>query len=136
MQNPAPTVLIVEDDHLNNMLMSEVLKVHGFRVEAVQDGQDALDLFSNIDLSLVIMDIGIPTVDGLEVCRRMRSQSDVPILIVTGRADGDTVNSIMEAGADAYLAKPFDIDVLVQQAEAIMKSPSASLSECVSTGKL
>ena len=134
MQQLAPTVLIVEDDISNNRLMSDVLNMHGFRVEAVHDGQAALDLFGNIDPSLVIMDIGIPTVDGLEVCRRMRIQSNVPILMVTGRADRDTVNSIMEAGANAYLAKPFDIDVFAQRAKEIIKSPSDSPLECVSTG--
>ena len=134
MQHLTPTVLIVEDDISNNRMMSDVLNIHGFRVEAVHDGQAALDLFENIDPSLVIMDIGIPTVDGLEVCRRMRIQSNVPILIVTGLADEDTVNRILESGANAYLVKPFDIHVLVQQTKELIKSPPASLSECVSTG--
>ena len=128
MVEPARLVLIVEDDFANNELMSEVLKIHGFRVEGVQDGQDALDLFEKIDPSLVIIDIGVPTVDGLEVCRRMRMESQVPILMVTGRAGGNTANSILEAGADAYLAKPFDIEEFLRLVEGLVDGSSDSPS--------
>ena len=128
MPQPAPSVPIVEDDLSNSELMREVLNLHGFRVEGVRDGQAALDLFERIDLSLVVMDIGIPIVDGLEVCRRMRIQSDVPILMVTGRADEDTVSSILEAGANAYLAKPFDIDDFMREVEALVDGSSDSPS--------
>ena len=84
MVEKAPLILIVEDDFSNNALMSEVLQIHGYRIESTRDGQEALDVFGKIEPSLVIMDVGIPSIDGLEVCRQMRMQSAVPILMVTG----------------------------------------------------
>ena len=124
MTKTAPLILIVEDDIANNKLKSEVLSIHGYRVEATHDGQDALALFDTIDPALVIMDVGIPTIDGFEVCRRMRLQSSVPILMVTGWTDPDTVNRLMDGGATGYMPKPYDIVELVQWIEeAINLSP-------------
>ena len=122
MTKTAPLILIVEDDFANNKLMAEVLSMHGYRVEATHDGQDALALFGTMDPALVIMDVGIPTIDGFEVCRRMRLQSDVPILMVTGRANPGTVNRLMDGGASGCMAKPYDIVELVQRVEEVIKS--------------
>jgi two-component system response regulator MtrA len=122
---PAHVVLIVEDDLANNELMSEVLKINGYRVETASDGNAALELFEKINPSLVVLDVGIPNVGGLEVCRRMRVQSNVPILMVTGRADAETVLLIRMSGANAYLPKPFDIKLFAQQVISLIGAATA-----------
>jgi DNA-binding response OmpR family regulator len=122
---PTHIVLLVEDDFANNELMSEVLKINGYQVEAAGDGNAALELFEKISPSLVVLDVGIPNVGGLEVCRRMRVQSDVPILMVTGRADAETVLLIHKSGANAYLPKPFDIKLFAQQVTSLISAAPA-----------
>jgi DNA-binding response OmpR family regulator len=120
-----PIVLVVEDDAANRALMVEVLKIHGFHVEESRDGQVALNLFKNIGPSLIIMDVEIPSVHGLEVCRRIRTSSNVPILMVTGSSDPETAVEILKAGADAFLSKPFGIDQLVQHVEELIGQSSS-----------
>jgi|TARA_Y100000294_G_scaffold147076_1_gene142823 DNA-binding response OmpR family regulator len=105
--------------------MSEVLKIHGFHVEEARDGRDALNLFENVGPSLVIMDVKIPSVDGLEVCRRIRTGSNVPILMVTGASDANTAVEIQKAGANTFLSKPFGIDQLVQRVEELIIQSSS-----------
>jgi two-component system response regulator MtrA len=122
---PYQIILLVEDDFANNELMSEVLKINGYQVETAGDGNAALELFEKISPSLVVLDVGIPNVGGLEVCRRMRVQSDVPILMVTGRADAETVLLIRKSGANAYLPKPFDIKLFAQQVTSLIGAAPA-----------
>ena len=104
--NDRPLVLLVEDDETVSEVVERYLEREGFHVEVIADGAEAVSRFDeNVDL--IVLDIMLPSIDGLEVCRQLRNKSAVPIIMLT--ALGDESDRIMglELGADDYLAKPF-----------------------------
>lgn len=99
---------VVEDDPAIVRLLRRNLELDGFEVIVAPDGVTALDQFEDETPDLVVLDIGIPKLSGLEVCRHLRDSSDVPVIIVTSLGqDGDVVRGL-DAGADDYLCKPFN----------------------------
>src|SRR5215208_5173866 len=96
----SPTILLVDDEDSVQKLLAYPLERDGFRVVQARDGAEALDRFSAEDVDLVVLDLMLPKVDGLEVCRRLRAQSAVPIIMLTAR--GDELDKVMglELGAD------------------------------------
>ncbi|MCK8061600.1 MULTISPECIES: response regulator transcription factor [unclassified Fusibacter] len=107
------TVLVVEDEQKINAIIVDYLKDAGFKTFSAFDGEQALDLFESEKIDLVILDIMIPKIDGWSVCRRIRKQSGVPVIILTARADEDDKLLGFELGADEYVTKPFSPKVLV-----------------------
>lgn len=115
--SPTPTiewgdalVLVVEDDPASRLLMTRVLEGSGYRVITAANGEDALASVAAQRPDLVILDIGLPGMDGIEVCARLRADdanATLPILMLTARVQLDDVVTGLEAGADDYLAKPF-----------------------------
>jgi DNA-binding response OmpR family regulator len=115
------TVLVVEDETSIASFVSLYLKNAGYRVNTVGTGQEALDLLGHDRPDLVVLDLMLPDVDGIEVCRRIRRGSDIPILMLTAR-DEDVDKIIgLEVGADDYLTKPFNPRELVARVKSILR---------------
>jgi DNA-binding response OmpR family regulator len=107
--NESATILLVDDEESIQKLLTYPLEHEGFNVVQARDGEEALARFDEHSVDLVILDVMLPKLDGLEVCRRLRARSAVPILMLTARDDElDTVVGL-ELGADDYITKPFSI---------------------------
>src|SRR6476659_7493461 len=102
-------ILLVDDEHSIQTLLSYPLRRAGYEVISAHDGQEALQRFTEARFDLVILDLMLPKLDGIEVCRRMRSHSQVPIIMLT--AKGDEIDKVvgLEMGADDYITKPFSM---------------------------
>jgi DNA-binding response OmpR family regulator len=117
----AQTVLVVEDEASIASFVSMYLKNAGYSVRAVGKGTDALAEAAKGDVALIVLDLMLPDIDGIEVCRRLRKSSDVPILMLTAR-DEDVDKIIgLEVGADDYLTKPFNPRELVARVKSILR---------------
>jgi DNA-binding response OmpR family regulator len=102
-------ILLVDDEQSVQTLLTYPLRKEGYDVVAAHDGREALDRFAEQRFDLVVLDIMLPSLDGIEVCRRMRSRSQVPIIMLT--AKGDEIDKVLglEMGADDYITKPFSV---------------------------
>ena len=118
---PDKTVLIVEDDRNTASLVATYLEKEGFATVTAHDGQLALELERRHRPVLVILDIMLPVLDGWEVCRRLRKDSDVPILMLTAREDEIDRVMGLSLGADDYVVKPFSPRELVERVKAILR---------------
>lgn len=132
-----PTVLIVEDDRRIASLVAKNLDAAGFSCRQVHDGDAAWAEFRNAPPSLVVLDLMLPGIDGLELTRRIRKDHDVPILMLTARtAEGDKVLGL-EIGADDYLTKPFSTRELVARVRALLRRAGGmEKKEALSRGDL
>ncbi|MFZ1375474.1 MAG: response regulator transcription factor [Geothrix sp.] len=120
--NSLGTALVVEDDPGARNYIRSILRKAGFKVLVAGCGEEALDLFTSQSPRLVLLDIGLPGMDGFEVCRMMRGlREDVAILILTGRGDDSDKVWGLDLGADDYLVKPFAPDVLVARTKAVLR---------------
>jgi DNA-binding response OmpR family regulator len=123
------TVLVVEDEASIASFVSLYLKNAGYEVKAVSTGSDALIQAASGNLSLIILDLMLPDLDGIEVCRRLRKTSDVPILMLTAR-DEDVDKIIgLEVGADDYMTKPFNPRELVARVKSILRRAAPERKE-------
>ena len=117
----AGRVLVVEDDEAIADVLRRTLRQEGHEVRASADGVQALRAAEEFVPDLVILDLGLPGLDGVEVCRRLRADSDVPILILTARTDLDDRVEGLDSGADDYLVKPFERKELLARMRALMR---------------
>src|SRR5271154_5739218 len=117
------TVLLVEDEPSVGELVRSYLSRNGYRVLWVRSGEDALVELDRHQLRIVLLDIGLPGMDGFEVCRLIRNRSQVPILMLTARDEEPDRIVGLEVGADDYLTKPFSPRELVARMKAIMRRP-------------
>jgi two-component system KDP operon response regulator KdpE len=106
-------ILIVDDDPAILRLLSTNLKARGYEVTTATDGEESLDAVQRDFVDLIILDLMMPKVDGVEVCRRIREWSDIPIIILSARGDENAKVKCLELGADDYLTKPFGIPELM-----------------------
>jgi two-component system alkaline phosphatase synthesis response regulator PhoP len=114
--------ILVVDDEANIVDLTKLyLEREGFRVEAAADGAQALKKIRDLKPALVVLDIMLPEVDGLEVCRRTRAESDVPIIMLTARDEDIDKVVGLELGADDYMTKPFNPRELVARVKAILR---------------
>lgn len=102
-------ILVVDDNRDILELIQRVLLTYGYEVVIARDGLEALQQESHAQPDLVILDVNLPTLDGWEVCRRIKARRDVPILLLTVRAERADIERSRDAGADDHLPKPFDI---------------------------
>jgi len=114
-------ILIIEDDKKTASLIALYLEREGFRTIAAHDGETALKLAADHKPAFVVLDLMLPKLDGWEVCRRLRKDSDVPILILTARDEEVDRVSGLTLGADDYVVKPFSPRELVARVKAIMR---------------
>ena len=114
-------ILFVEDDSDIREIVAHGLENAGFDVVAEGDGRQALVLFRRGTFDVVILDIMLPSLNGLEICRRIRTDSPVPIVMLTARTETTDVIAGLEAGADDYVTKPFEIDELIARLRAVLR---------------
>jgi len=115
------TVLVVDDDPGIRASLRQALAYEGYRVSVAEDGRAALRMAREQPPDVVVLDVMMPGIDGIEVCRRLREGGDVPVLMLTARdAVADRVNGL-DAGADDYLAKPFALDELFARLRALLR---------------
>ena len=128
MTTPEATVLVVDDEASFAEALSVGLKREGFRVHVASDGAEALALFDALQPDLVLLDLMLPGLSGIEVCRQLRTKSSVPIVMVTAKdAEIDTVVGL-EVGADDYVTKPYRIRELVARMRAVLRRAPANES--------
>jgi DNA-binding response OmpR family regulator len=116
-----PVVVVVEDDASIAGLLDMYLRKEGFRPLIAGTGERALELVHQHDAVLAVLDVGLPDVDGFEVCRRLRQGSDVPVLFLTARDDEVDRIAGFEVGADDYVVKPFSPKEVVARVHAILR---------------
>jgi len=114
-------VLIVEDDADIADVLRRSLRNEGYEVRTSTDGNEALDVAAGFVPDLVVLDLGLPGLDGIEVCRRLRSDGDVPILMLTARAETSDRVTGLDSGADDYLVKPFERKELLARIRALLR---------------
>jgi DNA-binding response OmpR family regulator len=124
-KDPMPTVLIVDDEAIVREVVADYLRKDGFRVESAADGHEALSRFAAARPDLVLLDLMLPGIDGLEVCRRIRTTSNVPIIMVTAKGEETDTIIGLGVGADDYVAKPFSPRELVARVKAVLRRAAA-----------
>ena len=114
-------ILLVDDEHSVQTLLAYPLRKDGYEVVSARDGREALDRFAEHRFDLVVLDIMLPKLDGIEVCRRLRSRSQVPIIMLSAKDDeGDKVLGL-EMGADDYITKPFSVREFRSRVKAALR---------------
>jgi two-component system response regulator MprA len=116
-----PRVLLVDDDQALRETLSRALRLEGYFVETAVDGADAVARFARVAPDIVVLDVLMPNLDGIEACRLIRQQSDLPILMLTARDDVSDRVAGLDAGADDYLGKPFAVAELLARLRALVR---------------
>ncbi len=137
MENDQATVLVVEDDRAVRDAVERALSFEGYDVTTARDGAEALSVVLNDPPDVIILDVMMPHVDGLETCRRIRARGiTTPVLMLTARNEvSDRVDGL-DAGADDYMVKPFALEELLARLRALLRRSSGSTSETLTVGDL
>lgn len=114
-------VLVVDDDPKITQLLRRTLSIEGYKVQTAESGAAALDLARSHEPDLIILDVLMPGMDGLEVCRRLRANSDTPILMLTAKDDVSDRVEGLDRGADDYVVKPFALEELLARVRALLR---------------
>src|SRR5947207_6334348 len=137
----ATRILLVDDEQSVQTLLTYPLRKDGYEVVAAHDGREALDRFAEQRFDLVVLDIMLPKLDGIEVCRRLRTRSQVPIIMLT--AKGDEIDKVagLEMGADDYITKPFSVREFRSRVKAALRrgnmaGPALAGNEPIRAGDL
>ena len=140
MPNPS-TILLVDDEDSIQTLLTYPLERDGYRVVQARDGEEALQRFAEDAFDLVVLDIMLPRIDGIEVCRRLRIESTVPIIMLTARDDELDKVLGLELGADDYITKPFSVREFRSRVKAVLRRaalapPEDQFEEPIDEGEL
>ena len=108
-----PLILIVEDDAPIRNLITTTLKAHEYKYLTAQNGENAILQASSHNPDIVLLDLGLPDVDGVEVIKKIRTWSEMPIIVISARSEDDDKIEALDAGADDYLTKPFSVEELL-----------------------
>ncbi|HEV2761383.1 MAG TPA: response regulator transcription factor [Pyrinomonadaceae bacterium] len=136
--NRQPRILVVDDEPQLARVLRTGLKTHGYDVRVAADGVSALETFGDWRPDLVVTDLAMPNLDGLQLCRRLRQLSQLPIIVLSVRGEERTKVEALDAGADDYVTKPFGMDELLArvraqlrrvQSSAAAEAPSAVLED-------
>ena len=128
-------VLVVDDESRMRKLVKDFLSVKGFQVIEAADGEEAVDIFFNQkDISLILLDVMMPRMDGWEVLKTIRQYSQVPIIMLTARAEERDELQGFELGVDEYISKPFSPKILTARVEAILRRSKVAVSEVINVG--
>jgi two-component system, OmpR family, response regulator RegX3 len=136
MTTPDATILLVEDEDSFVEALTVGLKREGFRVQTAQDGAEALELFDVVKPDLVLLDVMLPKISGVDVCRELRRRSTVPIIMVT--AKGSEIDTVvgLEVGADDYVTKPYRLRELVARMRAVLRRRPADPAVGAAAGEV
>lgn len=118
---PDKIILIVDDEQLMRRVVSDYLKARGYRLLEAQDGIEALRIFEEEKPDLVLLDVMMPQMDGLTVCKTIRKTSSTPIILLTAKDSEEDELKGFDVGADEYIAKPFSLKILAARIEAVLR---------------
>src|SRR5947199_9045184 len=121
MVEKSARILLVDDEQSNQTLLSYPLRKDGYEVVRATDGREALDRFAEQAFDLVVLDVMLPQLDGLEVCRRLRARSAVPIIMLTAKSEEIDKVLGLELGADDYITKPFSMREFRSRVKAALR---------------
>jgi two-component system KDP operon response regulator KdpE len=127
-------ILVVDDEPQILRVLRHILSAHGYSVRSAQDGDDALDVFREWQPDLVLTDLQMPNMNGLELCRRLRESSDIPIVVLSVRNEESTIVVTLDAGADDYVTKPFGTNELLARIRSAIRRAPAGVSGSISLG--
>src|ERR1700749_4676980 len=122
-------ILVVDDEPQITRVLRRGLMTHGYEVRDAADGRSALRLFGEWPPDLVVTDLSMPNMDGIELCRKLRALSRVPIIVLPVRGEERTKVEALDAGADDYVTKPFGMDELLARVRAALRRATAAKSE-------
>jgi two-component system, OmpR family, KDP operon response regulator KdpE len=129
-----PRILVVDDESQITRVLRTGLKARGYDVRVAADGVSALETFGDWQPDLIVTDLSMPNLDGLELCRRVRAISPVPIIVLSVRGEEQTKVAALDVGADDYVTKPFGIDELLARVRAALRrATTASTKESALT---
>lgn len=131
-----PKILVVDDDPAINEMLTIVLEAEGFDTSSVQDGAEAVDAFHTYDPDLILLDLMLPGVNGIDICREIRHTSAVPIVMLTAKTDTVDVVLGLESGADDYITKPFKPKELIARIRARLRRADDEPAEVLKVGDL
>jgi len=120
-------ILIVEDDPGLRHVHEIFFNYKGFDFSALNKGEGAVDRVRTEGYDVVILDLGLPDIDGLDVLKALREVSDVPVIVMTARTDTQTIRQCVALGANDYLNKPFRPEILLRRVEAVLANPGARM---------
>ena len=126
-------ILVVEDDKPVQNLMTTTLKAHDYRYLTAMNGETAILEASSHNPDIILLDLGLPDMDGIEVIRKIRTWSNVPIIIISARSEDTDKVEALDAGADDYLTKPFSVEELLARLRVTERRMAASQTEPVSS---
>ncbi|QIK62984.1 response regulator transcription factor [Leucobacter viscericola] len=129
-------ILVVDDDRALAEMLGMVLQAEGFVTEHSADGAEAVEMFREVRPDLVLLDVMLPGLDGIEVCEQIRAESGVPIIMLTARTDTRDVVRGLEVGADDYVVKPFNPAELIARIRARLREPQQETLETLRIGDL
>ncbi len=125
-------ILVVEDDTSVRNLMTTALKIHDYRYITASNGENAIMEASTHNPDIIMLDLGLPDIDGVEVIKRIRSWSDTPIIVISARNEDSDKIGALDSGADDYLTKPFSVEELLARLRVITRRLSAIKDSAVS----
>ncbi len=127
---PSAHILLVEDDKALRTVLERALRFDGYQVTQSNDGATALEALTDTEFDAVILDIGLPNIDGLSLCRLLRDRGrDEPVMMLTARTDVPDRVAGLDAGADDYVTKPFSVDELLARLRAMLRRPSQASTD-------
>ena len=129
-------IIVIDDDVAVTDLLSVLLKSHGFEVETTNNSTEGLSLIRESECDLVILDLMMPEMDGWEICKEVRSFSQVPIIVLSALNDPSMVASVLDAGADDYLTKPTPSRILVAHINRLTRRNGSSSAVSATTNSL
>ena len=115
-----PLILVVEDDNSVKNLITTTLKAHDYKYLTAMNGETAILEASSHNPDIILLDLGLPDIDGVEVIRRIRTWSNVPIIVISARSEDADKIEALDAGADDYLTKPFSVEELLARLRVFM----------------
>lgn len=122
-------ILVVDDESQITRVLRTSLTVHGYDIRVANDGETALEIMKDWSPDLVITDLAMPNMDGLELCRRLRAKTQIPIIVLSVRGEERTKVKALDAGADDYVTKPFGIEELLARVRANLRRTRTQESE-------
>ena len=128
-----PLILVVEDDAPVRNLITTTLKAHDYKFITVQNGNCAIMEASSHNPDIVLLDLGLPDIDGVEVIERIRTWSDMPIIVISARSEEKDKIDALDAGADDYLTKPFSVEELLARLRVTQRRLAANRNESTSS---
>ncbi len=121
MNASKPCVLVVDDEPQIRKMIEVTLTSYNFKIVEAESGNEAVRLTGSCKPDVVLLDLGLPDMDGMEVLKRLREWTDVPVVVISARSDSSDIVEAFELGADDYMTKPFDMNVLMARISAAMK---------------